>query len=262
MPRTVFAFMRLVLTALAVIVATSAPIPFVPMPERTLEFAGRTWVVKDGHYGPGPNHFDGDNVFVDDRGRLHLRIVQRGRRWTCAEVRTTDLLGPGTYSFRVEARLDALDPWVVLGMFSYPTPDAGPDGTMEVDIEVTRWGNLVGPWLHYTAWPVRPGRSPRTTASGDALGGTHTTHVYQRLQDRVAFQSFHGHREGVEAAFAAGPVIVTDPGYVSATPMPLHLGLWLFRGHRPADVQPVEVVITDVIFAPLEAGPAEVRSVR
>lgn len=254
MPRTVFAFMRPLLATLVVIGATPALVSFAPMPpQRTLEFAGLTWIVKEGRHGPGPNHFAPDNVYVDDRGRLHLRIVRRGRRWTCAEVRTVEPLGAGTYRFHVETRLDALDPWVVLGLFSYPTPDVGPDGTREVDVEITRWGHPGGPWLHYTAWPVQPGREPRTTAFDEALGGTHTTHVYRRLHDRVAFRSYHGHRENPEAAFAAGPVVVTERAYVSAAPMPLHLGLWLFQAHPPSDGQAVEVVITDLAFTPVAA---------
>ena len=49
-------------------------------------------------------------------------------------------LGFGRYQFQVIGRIDQLDPNVVLGLFKYPTPDVGPDGTNEIDIEFAQWG--------------------------------------------------------------------------------------------------------------------------
>jgi len=52
---------------------------------RQIEFSGYTWNVKacETRAGPGPNYFSDDpaDVWVDDQGRLHLRIVQRDGRW-------------------------------------------------------------------------------------------------------------------------------------------------------------------------------------
>src|SRR4051812_29784594 len=59
--------------------------------ERTIRFAGREWMVKDGdRMGPGPNDWSRDCVTVDARGRLHMRILHRDGRWFSAEVTTTE----------------------------------------------------------------------------------------------------------------------------------------------------------------------------
>lgn len=50
----------------------------------TLKFAGLEWTVREGQGGPGPNTWESRNVFVDGQGFLHLKLVQREGRWSCA----------------------------------------------------------------------------------------------------------------------------------------------------------------------------------
>ena len=70
---------------------------------RTIEFSGHTWKVKasETQAGPGPNYFSdrGEDVWVDESGRLHLRIVYRDSRWYCTEVFTSEPLGYGIIYF-------------------------------------------------------------------------------------------------------------------------------------------------------------------
>ena len=45
---------------------------------KTLRFAGHDFIVRGaGKGGPGPNHWDPANAWVDKKGRLHLRLDRR-----------------------------------------------------------------------------------------------------------------------------------------------------------------------------------------
>src|SRR5689334_18830286 len=96
----------------------------------TIRFSGYTWYVRNaGSGGPGPNNWSPSNVSVDVFGNLHMRITNNNGAWYTSEIYTTQRLGFGRYQFWVNGRVDRLDPNVVLGLFHYPTPDVGPDGT-------------------------------------------------------------------------------------------------------------------------------------
>jgi hypothetical protein len=94
-------------------------------------------------------------VWVDARGRLHLKITRTGSRWECAEVICTRSLGYGTYRFYLDSEVHALDPKVVLGLFTWSdTPDFG---YREIDIEFARFQGVTGPNGYYTIRPHDPG---------------------------------------------------------------------------------------------------------
>src|SRR5207237_76888 len=100
-----------------------------------LRFSDLDWVIRSaGTGGPGPNRWDPKNVWVDPDGRLHMKISHVGDEWRCAELNTRRRLGFGRYQFQVIGRIDRLDRSVVLGLFDYPTPDVGKDGTNEIDV--------------------------------------------------------------------------------------------------------------------------------
>src|SRR6478736_1205781 len=107
-----------------------APLMLAPPPAapasgygKTITFAGRSWKVKiaSTQVGPGPNYFSDstNNVWVDSTGRLHLRVAKTKGRWYCAEVVLNATLGYGTYRFYLDNAVDALDPNVVLGIFTW-----------------------------------------------------------------------------------------------------------------------------------------------
>lgn len=71
---------------------------------RVITFAGREWLVKDWGattFGPGPNYFSDSirNVWVDQSGRLHLKLTKQNGTWYAAEVIAKESLGHGKYSF-------------------------------------------------------------------------------------------------------------------------------------------------------------------
>eukprot|EP00729_Bicosta_minor_P015167 gene15167-33867_t len=91
----------------------------------------RSWDVKRGWGGPGPNVWSDDPaaVFVDNvTGALHLKASattsrkSNARVFNCTEVSLPTPLGFGTYEWDVVGDASALgnaDPHVVLGMFLY-----------------------------------------------------------------------------------------------------------------------------------------------
>src|SRR5262245_11297312 len=85
-------------------------------------WGGLTWDVKTSQsaVGPGPNVFDKANLSVDGTGSLHLRIAKNAAgTWSCAEIIAPASYGYGTYTFNLASPVDALDPNVVLGLFTW-----------------------------------------------------------------------------------------------------------------------------------------------
>ncbi len=219
-----------------------------------LQFSGRNWVRKHGEkMGPGPNSWDRQNVWVDDAGRLHLKIAQRDGRWTCAEVITTDVLHHGSYQFQTIGRLDQLDRNVVLGLFNYPSPDVGPDTTHEIDIEFARWGQAGAPVGNFTVWPVKEELKQTTYPFEVRLGGDYTTHRFDWRPNRISFASLHGHHNDDSSPIAKW-VFDRKPArsYISTEPMRVHLNLWLFQGRPPADGKEIEIVLKEFQHRPLK----------
>src|SRR5258708_6940788 len=107
------------------------------MATNTVTFSGMSWEVKSssGRVGPGSNYFSGENVLVDEQGRLHLRIAMRDGHWACAEVIGGDSLGYGTYKFDV-ADTSSLDANAVLGLFTWDSA-ARQHHYREIDVEVS-----------------------------------------------------------------------------------------------------------------------------
>jgi hypothetical protein len=126
----------------------------------TIAWKGHTWQVTTGGMA-GVCQGDPKNVSVDGEGYLHFKITSTAGTCTAAEVFTTDKLGFGTYQWQVDGPIDTYDKNVVLGFFPYgPAAGIGADGTNEIDIEYSRWGQADGPNGDWTDYP----------ASGNTVG--------------------------------------------------------------------------------------------
>jgi hypothetical protein len=219
---------------------------------KDIEFGGYTWAVRSGSGGPGPNAWDENDAWLDTSTNLHLKISQRDGKWSCAEITMRKRLGFGRYQFQVTGRLDLLDENVVLGLFNYPTSDVGPDGTHEIDMEFSRWGNAKNPMGNFTVWPVEQGRKQVSRSFPFTLTSDQTTHRLIWRHDQVRFQSLQDHqnddREEIQAWVYAPNVASL---HISQQPMPVHINLWLFKGLAPKNNQEVEVIIHDFKFTPL-----------
>lgn len=112
-------------------------------PTRFFHWSGFDWTVKTSTspVGPGPNYFSDstNNVFIDSQNRLHLRITNDSGIWHCAEVVSQSTPGYGAYQFHLGTSVDALDPDVVLGLFTWSNESDFSD--REMDNECGRWVN-------------------------------------------------------------------------------------------------------------------------
>jgi hypothetical protein len=221
-------------------------------------FSGYQWVVRaTGEGGPGPNTWDDANARVDDLGQLHLqitnnRVLEGYTEWRCVELSTVQRLGFGRYQFQVIGRIDNLDRNVVLGLFKYPTPDVGLDGTNEIDIEFAQWGRTTANNADYVVYPASGPRAPNDTLDFQVLlQGDFTTHRFLWDSRQVTFQSLYGHRDNDIGEFQRWQYTPNEGRLIPQQPTPVHINLWLFRGHPPYNSREVDIVISQFAFIPL-----------
>jgi hypothetical protein len=212
---------------------------------KTLQFSGYEWEVKTGaNLGPGPNNWDERNAWVDQRGLLHLKLSNRDGKWSCAQVSMKDRLGFGRYQFWTKGRIDQLDPNVVFGLFTYPPPDVGPDGTHEIDVEFARWGQSSAPNGNYTVWPAKPGVARSSHRFNFHLDDDATTHRFFWTRTSVLFQSLRGHRDDNQNQLAAWLFVPANPtSQLGRKALPVEINLWLFNGQPPYDGREVELIV-------------------
>jgi len=225
---------------------------------RVLSAFGRAWWVKDSgasRWGPGPNYFGGGpgSVWVDAEGRIHLRVFKSGAKWYCAEVVdvTADpaLSSPGfgTYAFQALGDLDALDPNLVLGLFTWDTyaPEVN---YREIDFEASRWSNPGDPTnCQFVVQPYgNPGNLVRFTA---APGETMTTQAFSWSEDDVAFASWSGFGPRPPSPVFTYEYDGPDVPPAGSATANTRFNLWLVNGNAPTDGQPAEIVIAGFTYA-------------
>jgi hypothetical protein len=209
-----------------------------PEGERSIDFAGRRWIVKQTGelpHGPGPNLWsDGpESVWVDGGGRLHLRIVQRDGAWFAAEVLSEELVDYGRYRFEVRSAVDRLDPNVVFAGFVYAETGA------EIDVEWSRWGDAGNPYAGQ--FVVQPAQ---VVPIGASLPEGATTQGFTWGEERVEFELRAGELGGPPGAPLAAAVV--EEGVPAPGGTRLRFNLWLVGGAPPSDGQEVEVVVSDL----------------
>lgn len=220
-----------------------------------ISFSGYQWTVKGGSgLGPGPNNWSASNVWLGSTGDLHLKITNVNGQWYCAEIVSNQAFGFGQFQWKIISQLDQLDPNVVLGLFTYPTANVGPDGTNEIDIEYARWGVNSNPAGNYSVYPVTiPLTYPKYTTHPFAftLPGDHTTQRFTWRSTSIFFQSLNGHTDTNKNEYANWTFAPANPSQdIPQTAVPVHINLWLFQGHPPTNGQPVEVVIRQFKYTP------------
>jgi len=216
----------------------------------SIAWKGHTWQVTSGGMA-GVCQGDPKNVSVDSEGFLHLRIANGGGTWTSAELFTTDRLGFGTYQWQVDGAIDTLDQNVVLGLFPYgPAAGIGNDGTNEIDIEYSRWGQANGPngdWTDYPASGKTIGELSYTfSLSGMTLSTSRFTWSSSTITDwlLMGLQPVDGTTGMIKTWTYAPPMPSVN---VPQQPLPLGMNLWCFDA-PPSNGNPVEIVIRDFVF--------------
>jgi len=219
----------------------------------TLNFAGYTWTVRDDTGGPGPNNLDPNNVFVDSAGNLHLDITYHNGQWSCAELYTNASLGFGIYQVQLASPVNGLDKNVVLGLFNYPTPVIGPDGTNEIDMEFATWGGQQSQHGNWTVWPAQAGTANATQVFDMPSDGGQDSYRFLWTDKSVEFQAQTGH----QPASPYEDWVFQPANSAQAVPQtaePFHMNLWLFDGQAPSNGQSVDVVISGFSFTPSYAA--------
>lgn len=217
---------------------------------RVITFSGFEWVVRttgNGKEGPGPNHFSDseDNVRVDEAGRLHLKIVQKGGIWYCSGISMRRSLGHGTYVFYVSGRVSELDQHVVAGLFTYRNDEE------EIDIEFSRWSDPDNMDSQFAVQPSHlPGNKVRFNLD---LIGERSTHAFNWQPKKIDFISLQGHGLTPTADHVIHQWTYTGANIPPDSDERLKINLWLFRGRAPSDAREQELVIDRVEY--IKEGP-------
>jgi len=212
---------------------------------RIITFSGFEWVVRtsdEGKEGPGPNYFSDseENVWVDDAGRLHLKIVQKGGNWYCSGISLRRSLGYGKYVFYVSSDVSKLDRNVVAGLFTYMNDEE------EIDIEFSRWSI---PDNMDAQFAVQPSDLPNNKVRYNLnLTGDLSTHAFEWLPDKIDFVSLRGHGLLQTAENLIHQWTYTGGNIPPDNEERLKINLWLFRGQQPADLNAQELIVDRVEF--------------
>ena len=219
--------------------------------EKIIRFSGYDWLVRNPktRQEPHNNYWNGDNVWLDKNGDLHLKLTKNTERniWECAELRTLKKFGYGTYQWKVKGPVNSLDMNIVLGFFNY----SGNNEFDEMDIEFSRWGYTHAPILNYTVWPAEKGKDKNVTDARDfAINKNQkTTHRWTRDSTSIYFQSLHGYQNKNKKLFADKKWSV--PTSISKLEMPVFMNLWLFKTTGPSDQKEVEIIVHEFKFTPI-----------
>ena len=235
-----------------------------------ISFSGYKWEVKTSGAsltGPGTNYFSSatNNVWVDNQGRLHLRITRQTvggtNQWHCAEVVSQRSFGNGTYRLSLDSRVDNLDPQVVLGLFTWSDDPAFTH--REIDIEFSRFANATD--VNNAQYVVQPftlaGNRQRFQVPTGLNPGTYS---FKWETNRISYQSMRGYYFG-------GPAtnIFNQWTFTNLTRIPVardenaRINLWLFNGKPPLNGQETEIIINRFAFVPLQfAAPTLISAPR
>ncbi|BBO31333.1 hypothetical protein [Lacipirellula parvula] len=233
----------------------------------TLQFAGRTWTIKQSNspVGPGPNRFSAspNNVWSDAAG-LHLTIRKTGSLWYSTEVILNESFGYGTYMFQTTSRQDILNANATFGAFTWDTAggDTIPDNpNREIDFEDGRWGNAADPTSsQVVVQPYYLANNLKRITLPDLSEDAALTRFFIWSPGKVEFYSLRGHYSPTD--FPAESVlhhyVYVANGTSRRVPTPgaenFRFNLWLFQSTAPAGDQPVEVVVNDFAYLPLLPG--------
>lgn len=222
-------------------------------------FSGYTWLIKASgmRVGPGGNYFadKNDNVWVDDGGRLHLKITQDQDNWRCAEVISTNSFGFGIYRFHVSTPLSELDDKITLGLFTWS--DVAAYTHREIDIECGKWGNAADTNnAQFVVQPYQPrGRLVRYPVPDDL---SNVVYSFLWQSNNVSFKC-----ASEETNTSSGKVIFEWRFDGNRIPHPgdenVRMNLWLSAGRSPRNTNHTEIVISKFEFIPLKSSSTDTK---
>lgn len=240
-------------------------------------FSGHNWTIKSSEspVGPGPNPFSNraSDIWVDSKGRLHLKIAQHNGIWYSTEVVSDEVVGYGTYEWTVIGDFKNIPTNIVLGLFTWDTESFQSDANSEIDVEFSYWGDsTLTSSLLYSVQPVNfgpfyPERTYHPSFDGNILVGK-TTHQFTWTPQLVTWRSYKGDannpgEEIAQWAFADTNIArikheggrPSDPVVIpKATPNTnARINLWVasFIEIFPLDREEREIIIESFRYTPL-----------
>jgi hypothetical protein len=212
----------------------------------TIIFSNYKWVVKESkgkRTGPGNNYFSGKkhNVWVDELGRLHLRLAYRDGKWYCPEVQSVDNFGYGRYHFYLEPFTSPLAKEIVVGIFTYDHNDSL-NYHKEADIEFSYWNKKSNKNAQYV---IQPFEDEAHRFNIDFTRRTH--HVIDIRKKKIFFQSDYERGLNPDSAEASIAFDVKVPPY-SFRPEHVNINVWLYHSAPPENEKEFEVIISEFRF--------------
>lgn len=244
----------------------------------SVRFSGYDWTVKiheTSMWGPGPNFFSGDerDIFLDEKGFLHLRIDRRNDKWMSTEVVADQFTGYGTYRWTIEGNPDAFPENVVLGLFTWDNNTFAQEANSEVDIEFSKWGNAAqARTLQYGVQPINfgpyyPERDFKPEYRSGDINGI-STHEFTWTDTLISWRSYKGDqareefmigswtfnrnnpaRVKNEGGNASRAIIIPAPGTTTSA----RINFWILTGMAPGPTNnlPLEIIIRKFEYIPL-----------
>lgn len=213
----------------------------VKMANRTIDFSGMTWQVRNRTSNPGGNNWsDSENsVWVDSEGVLHLKIMKINDKWYCSEIFADITVGYGEYKFYVSTNVEQLNKNVVVGLFTYL------DDFNEIDIEFSKWGDATrrNRGSYVTQPSITAGNSENFALN---LTQDFSTHRFIWSKNQIKFKSWYG-----QTPIPIDNLVIHEWNYSGKDiPLPgkelLFINLWLYQGQMPSDGKEVELLIKAV----------------
>jgi hypothetical protein len=161
----------------------------IKLKQNKILFSNYEWNIKSSSrkVGPGLNYFSSssENVYVDEKGKLHLKVIKKDDQLYSTEISLTESLGYGEYSFKIENDFTSFEDDIVFGFFLWDDDDCLNDHK-EVDIEFSKWGNPKSNFnLQYIVHPFSDSSSSRfyLNTTGNTL------HKIIWIKDKIEFIS-------------------------------------------------------------------------
>lgn len=218
----------------------------------TLLFSGFQWVTKesnDRHTGPGRNFFAGgrENIWVDEKGRMHIRMTHNNGRWYCAEARMVESLGYGKYIFQLEGNPMKLDKDLVVGFFTYDHSDTV-NHHREIDIEFSKWGEEKNDNSQYV---LQPHEIPENVHRYQTDLSKTTQHVIGWKKNKISFCSSYVTMQGDSEVVTKYAEWNYKPDKkLRNSNEKFSMNVWLFKADFPSDFNDYEFIVSRFEFIP------------
>ncbi|MDP8217827.1 MAG: hypothetical protein P9M03_03775 [Candidatus Theseobacter exili] len=223
--------------------------------DKTIEFSGYTWRIKEGgKYGPGNNFFSAskDNIWIDDKGWLHLKITKRKEKWYCPEIVLDKPLGYGDYIFKTVGRVDQLDPNIIFGLFlwEYAVDYSNAEKinvANEFDIEFGTWKDPKCPPAQFVCHPWQKKGNENKFWFQLKSDDSKTSHAFLWHPSGMACRSWSGHSDRPQ------PKEMIHSWFYGGDDLPrneyprIHINFWCIE-EPPSDGNEHEVILAEFKF--------------